>query len=110
MPTTGSPKFTLSDLQAAAHERTKVCYPSDVDIIPERWAIDAMHKAMSVVWALRDVAGTDVSPRETLVDGIADTVIYLSHLCDSLGVDLGTVVLNRFNATSRRCNSDQILE
>lgn len=52
---------------------------------------------------------TEPELKEMLKDELADTFIYLDLLCQSLGVDLSDVVVEKFNKTSKKIGYEAVL-
>ena len=62
------------------------------------WLIDEVGELNQAIY--------DESNKEEIADEIADCVIYLDLLSQSIGLNLGEIVRNKFNKTSDKINSD----
>ena len=104
----------LRALRAANQRRlhTSPYYSDKAAAGPEWWALCAAGEMGETCDAVKKLVTNHKrdplkrKTREDIGEEIADTVIYLDLLAASLGLDMWTIIRNKFNAVSDRVGSD----
>jgi NTP pyrophosphatase (non-canonical NTP hydrolase) len=69
---------------------------------PNDWAVATAGELGEALNLLKKVRRGEKIPTREIAHELADTVIYLDLLADSLGIDLGEAVREKFNLVSER--------
>lgn len=100
-------RLSFLELRTASQERLESGIFGHDEWPPERWGLAAAgelgegcNKLKKILRGDRGVTAKDVAHE------LADTVIYLDHWAQSMGIDLGRAVREKFNLVSDRVGSE----